>query len=108
MDYIEILNEAIFAVIRPNTAQALADILNCEIKDLPDVLQHWTKVNKYYGNSILDNIDPMEWCVKDPWSEKINFSIVVSLSKRAFKKRRKELGLKPIDWEEIKDYQNTY
>jgi len=83
----------------PKTMHGLAAILNCKVKDLPDVLQHWWQGEEYTGNSILDNIDPMEWVVKDPW-KKLRFNVVIPISRRAFKKLRKEFGLPPVNFDE--------
>ena len=91
----------LFAVFEPKTAIALADVLGCKVKDLPDVMRNWWKGNAYYGNSILDNVDPMEWVVDDPWSDKITFAVIIPFSKRAFKQLRKEAGLEPLNFDDL-------
>lgn len=91
----------LFAVFEPKTAIALADVLGCKVKDLPDVMRNWWKGNAYYGNSILDNVDPMEWVVNDPWSREIEFAVIIPFSKRAFKQLRKEAGLEPLNFDDL-------
>lgn len=72
----------------PRTPEALSILCGCEVSELPDVLQYWTPINHYSGNSILDNIDPMEWVVSNPWKD-LNFSVEVFLSKRAYNQLKK-------------------
>lgn len=83
---------SIFSVFIIDNAQNLADMLSLEIKDLPDVLQHYHKDLRYSGNSILDRIDPMDWVVHNQWN-KMRIIPTIVFSKRYYKKRRKELGL---------------
>lgn len=66
----------------------------CEVKDLPDILQYWNKLKMYSGNSILSNVDPMEWVVENPW-KKLNLNVDVFLSKTAYNQLRKAEGLPP-------------
>ena len=51
----------------------------CEIKDLPDVLQHWVHGDIYSGNPILQKIDPVDWVIKNPWSD-LKFGVAVLLA----------------------------
>jgi hypothetical protein len=92
----------LFVTMEPKTAEALAIVLGCKVKDLPDVLQNWWKGDEYIGNSILENLDPMEWVVKDPWKE-LSFKVIIPFSRRGFKRMRKELGLDPVDFEALED-----
>lgn len=92
----------IFAVFSPQVSRAIAELLNCEVKDLPSVLQNWRTSEQYHGNSILDYLDPMEWVVKDPWNNEFRFSIIIPFSKRGFNRIRKESGLPPMDFEKLK------
>lgn len=54
-------------VFCPSTSDELAALAGVAVKDLPDVLQNWRKMEPYRGNSILDRIDPMIWKLDDPW-----------------------------------------
>lgn len=83
---------SIYACMEAKTANDLAAILNCQINDLPYVLQHYNKQRLYRGNSILDNIDPMEWALTNPWTD-MYFLLVIPFSKRGLKRKRKEMGL---------------
>lgn len=75
-------------VIQPETAAQLAWLCGLSISELPDVLQNWTQIGVYTGNSILDRIDPLV-DVNDPWHSE-RFEIGVMLSKRALKKLDKD------------------
>lgn len=83
--------------IAPETAQQLAYLCGVEVTGLPDVLQHWTQLQNYVGNSILDRIDPLHWVVKNPWSA-LGFRVGVFVSKRTFAALQKEAKQAP--WSE--------
>ena len=36
------------------------------VDELPEWLQHWDGVKVYFGNPILERIDPMTWVTEDP------------------------------------------
>jgi hypothetical protein len=82
----------VVAVVSPETPDSLAQIVDMNVEDLPDVLQHWHTREPYIGNSILSRIDPMEWVVRNPWLE-LRFRVGVALSLRYFKQRLKHFGL---------------
>lgn len=92
--YVNGTKASIVGVFHPKTAQALAILCGCDVSDLPDVLQHWTKADLYEGNPILDRIDPMEWVVENPWRN-LNMEIAIYLSKRGYNQLRKNVGLPP-------------
>lgn len=81
----------------PSNALELAVLAGVEIKDLPDVLQHWQQGRDYVGNAILDRIDPMEWHAQDPWRRE-KFSILVPLSIRALRRARDNAALPPLPY----------
>ena len=62
------------------------------INEVPEWLHHWHKERLYYGNPILDRIDPMLWVVKDPWVE-MDFDCLIFLSKTAIKSTCKKAGI---------------
>ena len=93
---------SIFVCVSLDTAKALALALNIKVSKLPDVLQHYSTIQPYSGNHLLGNIDPMDWCISDPWAE-LKLGIVVGFSLRGFKKLRKDMGLDPIDPKDMKD-----
>ncbi|MDD2765598.1 MAG: hypothetical protein PHE83_16675 [Opitutaceae bacterium] len=68
----------IFVTIKPTTAQGLAELFGISVADLPRSLRHWSKADPYYGNTILDHLDPLD-LVENPWlSLKIQVSFYVS------------------------------
>ncbi len=77
------------ALFKPKTPEALAALAGCDVAELPDVLQYWFKEELYAGNCILDNLDPLEWVLKNRWRELL-FLVSLYLSKRAINKVRKE------------------
>ena len=85
---------SIVAKFKPTTAEGLANLCGLEVNELPDVLQHWTKNEKYSGNHLTTKIDPLEWVIKNPW-QKFTPNVTVYLSKRGYNQLRKEHGLEP-------------
>ena len=92
----------IFVFAVPHTADALAAALGIEKPKLPDVLQNYSRQAVYSGNHLLNNVDPMDWCVEDPWGLQ-GFYVAVGFSRRGLKKLRKEMGLEPIAVEDMKE-----
>lgn len=85
----------ITAIFTPTTAPALALLCGCEVSELPDVLQHWTSDDPAYsGNHKLENLDPMEWAVRNPW-QRLKFKTFVHLSRSGYSELRKQEGLPP-------------
>ena len=82
------------AYFTPNNAQALADLCNCSVEKLPDVLQYWTNDSRYSGNYILNRVDPLEWVVENPW-QGLNLTVEIELSKAGYNQLRKREGLGP-------------
>lgn len=90
-----------FASIKVNNPQAISIVTGVPVDDLPDVLQHYYLCDPYYGNNILDRVDPMEWVVENPWC-KLGLDIRIVLSRKCFKERRKSLRLPEFaNWEVI-------
>lgn len=78
-------------VFFPSNSREVAVLCGCEVEDLPDVLQHWTKIEPYRGNSILDRIDPMVWKASNPW-DRLDLRVKVPLSITGRRKALKTLG----------------
>jgi hypothetical protein len=75
-------NKASFAVVfSPANAAELAWLAGCKIEDLPDILQHWSQLDGYRGNYILDRIDPMLWRAHNPWRD-LDLRFKLAFSKR--------------------------
>jgi len=81
-----------FYAIMPYDAEHMAELLDCEVSDFPEVLQHFCVQEPYTGNHILDDIDPMEWMIENPWNKRISFEI--ALSKRGLNRVMKKYGPK--------------
>lgn len=73
---------SLYVTFSPATAADLALLAGCAVEELPDVLQHWSRLRPYRGNSILNRIDPLVWAVTDPWL-KLDLRVALPLSKRA-------------------------
>ena len=70
--------------VKPNTINALCQICGCEVSDLPEFIQHWSKSRQYCGNPILDNIDPVAYILEeDPFND-MEFSFAIVLSKKEY------------------------
>lgn len=76
-------------LIQPQNAKQLAELADCSVDELPDVLQHWSPSRDYRGNANLDRIDPMAWALRDPWCQ-TRFLIVLFLSKRGLAQCKKK------------------
>lgn len=81
----------LFVVFAPQTAGDLAFLCGIAEKDLPEVLRHWERNGRFFGNQILDRLDPMDWVVKNLWNE-LKFEVVIYLSKSAYNALRKQHG----------------
>lgn len=97
---------SITTVFTPNCPESLAFFCGMDIKDLPWQLQHWSNkdLEPYSGNSILNRLDPIDWCLNNPWN-KLTFRVGIAFSKRAFNARRKDLGLSHIEIEKPQEYE---
>lgn len=73
----------------PKTASQLADLCGCEEKDLHELLQHWNLERKDNGNQLLENLDPLDWAVENPW-EKMRMDVKIYLTKREYNKLCKQ------------------
>lgn len=70
--------------VEPRTIHALCQICGCNVSDLPELIQHWTKSSHYCGNHLLDNIDPVAFLLeKDPFND-MEFSFSIVLSKKEY------------------------
>lgn len=69
--------------VSPETVEQLAFLCGVQVKDLPDVLQHWTKIKKYQGNHITTKIDPILWKLHNPWND-LDFKVSLFVSKRSY------------------------
>jgi hypothetical protein len=90
------------AVIRPECPEALALLAGCKVDELPIYLQHWYPEKAYVGNSILDDVDPLE-DIDNPWRKGFRPGMVIRFGRKGLYKLQARLGLpKNIHWEEEK------
>ncbi|WPS85681.1 hypothetical protein SMD22_01090 (plasmid) [Brevibacillus halotolerans] len=75
----------------PTTAIMLADLCDCEITELHELLQHWRQETISRGNHFTNRVDPMDWAIKNPW-EDVRFDVRIYLSKSGFNRLCKEYG----------------
>ena len=70
--------------VEPKTLYALCQVCGCEVSELPEFIQHWTKSRYYCGNQLLQNIDPVAYLLEeDPFND-MNFSFAIVLSKKEY------------------------
>ena len=87
--------------IIPSTMDALLRVCDCKKEELPVELQHWHTEEEYYGNPILERIDPLLWHVSDPFN-KMRFEINILLSKKKYLVLCEEAGVKKNEfWKDI-------
>lgn len=78
--------------INPRNLQDLLLLCGCEVSALPEQIQNWHNKPKYYGNPILENIDPLLWNVNDKFDDLV-FDISVLVSKKEYLTLCKEAGV---------------
>lgn len=78
--------------IEIKNADDLALVCGISKDNLPLYVQDYDIRDKYYGNPILNNIDPMVWHLKDEFNE-MRFDINIALSKTEYKNLCKEAGV---------------
>lgn len=82
--------------IEPKNADELAMVCGITKEELPVELQNYdSKIDKYYGNPILDNIDPFHWKISDEFNE-MRFAITIIMSKEQYLEFCKEAGVEPV------------
>jgi len=86
--------------INPRNANELALMCGIKTDELPLELQHYERKREpYYGNCILNNIDPFLWLLKDAFNT-MNFSVAILLSKKKYLELCVNAGVEPIKfWE---------
>lgn len=85
----------------PSLPAGIAALAGVKEADLPDVLRYWKCEDEYRGNHLLNDLDPMEWVPTNPW-QKLRFSVLLCLSKGAFKAQCTAHGVAFAgDWEGV-------
>ena len=86
--------------IAPGNAKELAMVCGIPEEDLPIELQHYDhKSRHYYGNSILNNIDP--FLSLDDWYNTMDFGIIILLSKTKYLELCKAAGVEAVKFWEL-------
>lgn len=79
--------------VKPRNAQELAILCGISVEQLPLELQHYDKKRKsYYGNPLLENVDPLIWIIDDEFN-KMDFDVTILLSKGKYFDLCKEAGV---------------
>lgn len=86
----------IVLMLSPTSANDLAALAGKEVGELPEQLRQWTKERPYTGNSIISNIDPFDWVIKDEYND-LCFDLAIPLSMKAYNNIRKDLGIEKDD-----------
>lgn len=81
--------------VHPMTLDSLLKMCGVKVDELPQQIQNWNPQEKYRGNSILDNIDPMLWVCDDPFN-KLRFDTVIALSKKKYLELCAKAGIEPV------------
>jgi len=94
------IQPSIIGQAQPTCPEALALFAGTTISELPWPLQHWYSSDPYYGNDILNRVEPSDWVLKNPWmswnDRHHSMTVTMALSRSALRARRKKLGLPPL------------
>lgn len=85
-------NPAVIISFNVKTAEELATLCGVDIKSIPIELQHYHKNKRCCGNSILDNLDPLDWALSDPYDD-LSFYFHIILSGNEMLKRQAIAGV---------------
>lgn len=82
------------AVIKvfPKTVDDLAFVCGCPVSELPVELQHFGVEGRYAGNPILQDVDPYDFKLSDPFA-KMDFSFSIFINGKVFLQLQKEAGV---------------
>jgi hypothetical protein len=80
------------AEISADCPEAISSLCGCKVEELPEPLHHWFARKAYIGNTILDDIDPME-AIKNPWIEGFTPNLLVRLSRPTINQWQKQYQL---------------
>lgn len=83
---------AVIISFNVKTAEEFATLCGVDIKSIPIELQHYHKNKRCCGNSILDNLDPLDWALSDPYDD-LSFYFHIILSGNEMLKRQAIAGV---------------
>lgn len=90
----------IWTLITPHTAR---DLIKLTGENVPEIIENWTSLKPYVGNSILQRLDPVDWLLEDPW-KKLRFNILIGLSRMEFNKLLHKYNMPRRNIEKWKGY----
>lgn len=85
-------NPAVIISFNVKTAEEFATLCGVDIKSIPIELQHYHKNKRCCGTSILDNLDPLDWALFDPYDD-LSFYFHIILSGNEMLKRQAIAGV---------------
>lgn len=92
----------VVVTVFPRSVEDLELICSCTNSSIPSQLRHYMKDKKYTGNCILENLDPFDWKLHDPFND-MDFSAAICISYREFLNIQEEAGcIKDAFWEREK------
>ena len=94
---------SVAAVFTPGGPQGMAALCGISVADLPWPFVHWSREEPYTGNHILDDVDPVEWRLHNPWM-KFPSAYTICLSKTEYNKLRHKAGLPRKELPSERDY----
>lgn len=83
---------AVIISFNAKTAEDLAALCGGDVKNIPIELQHYQQNKSCHGNNILDNIDPFDWALTDPYDD-FSFHFHILLSGNEMLKRQAMAGV---------------
>ena len=88
-------NPGVVLMFRAKNIDQLAAVCNCRVLDFPQQIQHWDYMGKRIrcGNPLLDRIDPMLYVLESDPFDDMNFSFLITLSKKEYLKICEEAGV---------------
>lgn len=87
----------VFGYVEVTCPEAVAAVAGVAVADLPWAWQHYYPNHPYYGNNILDRVEPGDWVLENPWA-KLRPSVFVALCKTDYHERRKKLNLPRVEF----------
>ena len=85
-------NPAVVISFNAKTAEDLAILCGVDVKKIPIELQHYHRNKTCSGNNILNNIDPFDWALTDPYDD-LSFYFHIILSGNEMLRRQAIAGV---------------
>ena len=86
------------AYIFPECPEGIAAMAGCQVEELPIYLKNWYCREQYHGNSILDDVDPLE-TIENPWLDGFSPRVYIRFARSSVLALMKAKGMKgPAPW----------